>query len=370
MRHHRRRHKCDDMARWVVMMAAGQNAGLVLAVDLQGCANFSSVQKAVDAVPDNSLSRTLILVNSGIYREKVTIDASKSNVMLQGRGNLETSIVWNSTANSSGGTVNSATFSILSFNFVAYNISFQNTAPPASPGDEGGQAVALRIAGDQAAFYGCGFYGAQDTLLDEKGRHFFRECFIEGSIDFIWGNGRSLYEDCKISSVANQVWSGNGPITGCITAHGRQSLAEKSGFSFVNCNIDGTGKIWLGRAWGPYATVVFSQTYLSAIVVPEGWNDWNDPTRDPTVTFAEYGCMGPGASNSQRVWYSKQLDKRQAAPYMDISYIDGADWVVPPVGRHRSILEDTENRESHLKIMEDESISDNVYSSTALSLPR
>lgn len=67
-RHHRRRHKCDDMARWVVMMAAGQNAGLVLAVDQQGCANFSSVQKAVDAVPDNSLSRTLILVNSGIYR--------------------------------------------------------------------------------------------------------------------------------------------------------------------------------------------------------------------------------------------------------------------------------------------------------------
>lgn len=67
-RHHRRTHKCDDMAKWVVMMTAGQNASLVLAVDQQGCANFSSVQKAVDAVPDNSLSRTLILVNSGIYR--------------------------------------------------------------------------------------------------------------------------------------------------------------------------------------------------------------------------------------------------------------------------------------------------------------
>lgn len=70
----------------------------------------------------------------------------------------------------------------------------QNTAPRPSPGDVGAQAVALRIAGDQAAFYGCGIYGAQDTLLDDRGRHFFRDCFIEGSIDFIFGNARSLYQ--------------------------------------------------------------------------------------------------------------------------------------------------------------------------------
>lgn len=70
----------------------------------------------------------------------------------------------------------------------------KNTAPPASPGDIGNQAVALRIVGDQAAFYGCGFYGAQDTLHDDRGRHYFKECFIQGSIDFIFGNARSLYE--------------------------------------------------------------------------------------------------------------------------------------------------------------------------------
>lgn len=70
----------------------------------------------------------------------------------------------------------------------------KNTAPPPSPGDVGRQAVALRISGDQAAFYGCGFYGAQDTLLDDKGRHYFKQCFIQGSIDFIFGNARSLYK--------------------------------------------------------------------------------------------------------------------------------------------------------------------------------
>lgn len=62
------------------------------------------------------------------------------------------------------------------------------------PGMEGWQAVAFRIAGDKAYFAGCGFYGAQDTLCDDAGRHYFKECYIEGSIDFIFGNGRSMYK--------------------------------------------------------------------------------------------------------------------------------------------------------------------------------
>lgn len=85
----------------------------------------------------------------------------------------------------------------MGFQFVNYFIWFlfeKNTAPPPAPGRIGAQAVALRIAGDQAAFYGCGFYGAQDTLNDDRGRHYFRECFIQGSIDFIFGKARSLYE--------------------------------------------------------------------------------------------------------------------------------------------------------------------------------
>lgn len=73
-------------------------------------------------------------------------------------------------------------------------LKLKNTAPSPLPGDVGGQAVALRIAGDEAAFFGCGFYGAQDTLHDDAGRHYFGDCFIEGSIDFIFGNARSLYE--------------------------------------------------------------------------------------------------------------------------------------------------------------------------------
>lgn len=89
----------------------------------------------------------------------------------------------------------------------------------------GGQEVALRISGDQSAFYGCGFYGAHDTLNDDQGRHYFKECFIQGSIDYIFENGRSLFEDCTLSFVAEEVSSGW--ISGSITAQAKIHRTKK-----------------------------------------------------------------------------------------------------------------------------------------------
>mgnify|MGYP002776877040 FL=1 len=73
-------------------------------------------------------------------------------------------------------------------------VNVQNSAPPPAPGAYGGQAVAVLLNGDKMAFYECGFYGSQDTLFDYEGRHYFKNCYIQGAIDFIFGHGQSLYK--------------------------------------------------------------------------------------------------------------------------------------------------------------------------------
>ncbi|KAF3443499.1 hypothetical protein FNV43_RR13182 [Rhamnella rubrinervis] len=337
-RHHQKKrpdHKrkkgsiCDDFPR--DFPPPDTNTTSILCVDGNGCCNFTTVQAAVDAVFNSSQKRTIIWINSGIYYEKVMVPKTKPNITFQGQGYTSTAIVWNDTANSSHGTFYCGSVQVFSDNFIAKNISFMNVAPIPSPGDIGAQAVAIRIGGDQAAFWGCGFFGAQDTLHDDRGRHYFKECFIQGSIDFIFGNARSLYEGCWLVSMANPVAPGTKSINGAVTAHGRASKEENTGFAFVNCTIGGTGRVWLGRAWRPFSRVVFALTTMSDIIAPEGWNDFNDPARDQTAFYGEYNCTGAGANMSMRVPYALRLNDTQAASFLNVSFIDGDQWLQPYV---------------------------------------
>ncbi|XP_018487029.1 probable pectinesterase 8 [Raphanus sativus] len=298
-----------------------------LCVDKKGCCNFTTVQSAVDAIGNYSQRRNVIWINSGMYYEKVVIPKTKPNITLQGQGFETTAIAWNDTAYSANGTFYCATVQVFGSQFVAKNISFMNMAPIPKPGDVGAQAVAIRIGGDQSVFLGCGFFGAQDTLHDDRGRHYFKDCYIQGSIDFIFGNAKSLYQDCRIISMANQVSPGSKSVNGAVTANGRNSKDENSGFSFVNCTIGGTGHVWLGRAWRPYSRVIFVSTYMTDVIASEGWNNFNDPSRDATIFYGEYNCSGPGADVSKRAPYVQKLNETQVAQFINTTFIDGDQWL-------------------------------------------
>ncbi|KAL6620557.1 hypothetical protein ACP70R_035696 [Stipagrostis hirtigluma subsp. patula] len=287
--------------------------------------NFTSIQAAVDSLPLINLARVVIRVNAGTYTEKVNISPMRAFVTIEGAGADKTVVQWGDTAETPGpwgrpmGTFASATFAVNSAFFVAKNITFKNTAPVPRPGALGKQGVALRISADNAAFVGCNFLGAQDTLYDHLGRHYYRDCYIEGSVDFIFGNALSLFEGCHVHAIARNY--------GALTAQNRQSILEDTGFSFLKCRVTGSGALYLGRAWGTFSRVVFAYTYMDNIIVPRGWYNWGDPTREMTVFYGQYKCTGPGANYAGRVAWSRELTDEEAKPFISLDFIDGFEWL-------------------------------------------
>ncbi|XP_062010750.1 putative pectinesterase 63 [Rosa rugosa] len=302
-------------------LAAAEDAKRVIRVKQDGTGDFRTVTDAVRSIPSANKQSVVVWIGGGEYREKVLVDVTKPYVTFFGDKNNIPSITYDGTA-AVYGTWNSATVAVEADYFMAVNIAFVNSAPMPDGIRKGAQAVAMRISGDKAAFHNCRFIGFQDTLCDDRGRHVFKDCFIQGTVDFIFGNGKSLYLKSTLNSVAN----GNGVIT----AHGRTDVQDDSGFSFVYCNITGTGETLLGRAWRGRARVVFSYTSMGNLVDREGWSDYNDSARDNTVYYGEYKCSGPGSSSIHRVKYARMLTDIEAKPFISLTFIQGTKWVLPP----------------------------------------
>ncbi|KAL0560679.1 hypothetical protein IC582_001089 [Cucumis melo] len=304
----------------------GRNGTRIIVVDKNCSGDSTTVQGAVDMVPHNNKQRVKIYILPGIYREKLYIPITKPYISLIGNKNrvTETVITWNDKASDKNingvelGTYKTATVAIDSDYFCATGITFENTNV-AKPGDKGRQGVALRITGDKAVFYRVKFLGGQDTLLDDLGTHYFYQCHIRGSVDFIFGTARSLYEQCVITSTAESY--------GAIAAHHRASPDDDTGFSFVRCVINGSGKVYLGRAWGNYSRTIYSNCYIEDVINPLGWSDWNDPSRQRTVVFGQYNCRGSGANTKDWVPWAKTFSYEEVRPFVDRKYIKGEQWL-------------------------------------------
>ncbi|XVF01093.1 hypothetical protein REPUB_Repub04eG0058000 [Reevesia pubescens] len=169
----------------------------------------------------------------------------------------------------------------------------------------------MRASGDRAAFYKCRILSYQDTLFDDDGRHYYSNCYIEGATDFVCGNAASLYEETDLS-LPN------------IGFH-----PQNTGFIFLVGKITGIGAAFLGRPWGAYSRVIFAQTYMSSVIVSQGWDDWQDQSKHSNIYYGEDKCYGPGADTSKRIQWSHRLSKDEAAPFLTQDMIGGRGWLRP-----------------------------------------
>ncbi|BAS71710.1 probable pectinesterase 29 isoform X2 [Oryza sativa Japonica Group] len=280
-------------------------------------ADFTRIQDAINSVPFANRRWIRIHIAAGVYKEKVSIPANKSFILLEGEGRQQTSIEWADHAGGGGGdsgTADSPTFASYAADFMARDITFKNTYGRMAP------AVAALVAGDRSAFYRCGFVGLQDTLSDLLGRHYYERCYVEGAVDFIFGEAQSIFHRCHISTAA-------AAAPGFITAQGRSSASDASGFVFTSCTVGGAAPAYLGRAWRAYARVVFYRTAMSAAVVGLGWDAWDYKGKEETLEMVESGCTGPGSNRTGRVPWEKTLSGEELAKLVDISYVSRDGWL-------------------------------------------
>ena len=275
----------------------------VVAAD--GSGEFKTVQEAIMAVPISaSTNWSTIHVKPGVYKELVYVQRERGRIRLVGEDAEKTVLTFDLHANVKGldgksiGTFRTPSTVIDADDFAAENITFENSAGPV------GQALAIRVDGDRVAFRNCRFLGWQDTILLNRGRQYFANCYIAGHVDFIFGGATAFFEGCHIHCLTN----------GYITA--ASTPAQQSfGFVFSNCKVTGASpdvRAYLGRPWRAFASVTFLNTQMSDVVRPEGWNDWRDPTRARTARYAEFDSSGPGANPKARASWARQLSAGEA----------------------------------------------------------
>ncbi|KAI3411286.1 Pectinesterase [Psidium guajava] len=304
-------------------LEAAEAGSRVIRVRQDGSGDFKTVTDAIKSIPAGNSKRVIVSIGSGEYKEKIRIDRTKPFVTLYGSPNAMPRLSFAGRA-AQYGTVDSATLIVESDYFVAANLIIANSAPRPDGKAAGAQAVAVRVSGDKSAFYNCRLLGFQDTVCDDRGFHFFKDCYIEGTVDFIFGSGTSLYLSTELHVL------GDSGLT-MITAQARESSAEDTGYSFVHCRITGTGNgTYLGRAWKDSPRVIYSYTDMSSVINPLGWSNNFHPERDSTVMFGEYKCSGPGSNPAGRAKFAKQLGDGEVQPYISLSYIVGSKWLLPP----------------------------------------
>ena len=321
------------------------NSEIVLYVNknnsLKTSDTYSDISSALEAASvlrrENKNSPIVIEIAPGTYAEKLVITTQYLTLKGTSGNATDTILTYDDYAQAihedgvKYGTFRSYSVFIDADNVTLVNLTIENSS---GSGTKIGQAVALYADGDCLSFENCRLLGHQDTLFTaplppcayeingfrgpkefaprRDGRHFYKNCYICGDVDFIFGSATAYFENCEIFSLKR-----DSEICGYVTAPSTPE-GKRFGYIFNNCRFTSNcppESVYLGRPWRDFAKVVIMNSFIDSHIHREGWHDWNKPHAHATTFFAEYNNYGPGADTSNRASFAHVLDDEEAAEY-------------------------------------------------------
>ena len=301
----------------VVSAAWAQERQDTIVVSRDGTGNFRTLQEAIESARAFMDYTVTIYVKNGVYKEKVIVPSWVENIDIIGEDRDKTIITYDDHANiNKMGTFRTYTVKVEGSDITFKNLTIENNAAQL------GQAVALHTEGDRLKFINCRILGNQDTIYTgaKFTRLYFKDCYIDGTTDFIFGPSTALFEDCCIIHSKR-----NSYVTAASTPK-----EAKYGYVFKHCKLTaepGVDKVYLGRPWRPYAYTLFIECELGKHIVLAGWHNWGKQSNEETARYMEYKNTGEGANASERVAWSKQLTKKEAETVtVDAIFRTQSDW--------------------------------------------
>ncbi len=298
---------------------------------------YISLTEAIASLSSDESEHITIKIAPGEYYEK--IELRRGNVTIEGTGSeaKDTLLFYDDCARqdmpdgSKRGTFRSYSFFIDASNVTIKNLTIANTS---GTEDKAWQAIALYADGDDLLFENVRLLGHQDTLFtgplppkelqpggfigpkqfDERinGHHHYKNCYICGNVDFIFGSATALFEDCEIESLPRAFEDG---IQGYVTAPSTPE-GQEYGYIFKGCNFISKdcppGSVYLGRPWRDYARSVFIDCTVGEHICKEGFHDWDKPHARECSCFATYGCFRPdGEAFVPEAAFAREIDENE-----------------------------------------------------------
>ena len=304
-------------------VAPDDNAAVVISTVAQdGTGDYTKIQDAINAIPEGS--RGIIYIRPGVYEENVYAGrkSTKNKYFSLIGEDKQTTILTSGVSRGKGNEDNTyndcAALNVYASRFYAENLTIRNTSGNV------GQAEAMFVSGNRAVFNNCRFKGFQDTLYTygKQSKQLYKNCYIEGTVDFIFGSSTAYFLNCKIHCLRN------GYITAASTPEN-----VKYGYVFRYCTITAekevTGGVFLGRPWRPYAKTVFIECTMGKFINSEGWNNWGSTEKEKTVTYGEadsYDFDGNIIDLSKRVAWAKIVNPDDYAIEKVLADNDKPEW--------------------------------------------